>query len=688
MSISQITDRLAVHQVKVGSLKLSQLKVGHRIAGGFALVLLIAMAIAAIGLSGLKGAGNDLELYATESDITRRLGNVTTDINDLRRTIYRYATTGDAVALNAAKTIRTRLMEELTAVRDREEGGHRETLDRMVGLMGDYSKLMERMEVLRTKRDGLIRETLEPNGAKVRKDLAAIVREISTRSNPEATANAAITETAFYMAELAATRFLNQPSAAGAKETRQMVEDFVAKSDELLTFLRDPALRRQASDAVNLAMDYSGAFDQVATAALESENMIGVVMPKLGTTFSSLAQEMKADQDQNLQVIQAEVLERTAHQINLGMGFTAAALVAAAALSWAIARSIVTPVRAMTSAMTRLAGGDLGVDIPATERQDEIGGMGRAVQVFKDNAIAVERLRAEQVEAEKRAAVQRHQALEEMADDFQDHVSAVVGKVSKAAGDMVGTSHTMADIADRTSSQAAAAAAAAEEASTNVQTVASAAEELSASIAEISRQVCHANATAADAARRAEHTDGIVRSLAEAASRIGEVVGLITDIANQTNLLALNATIEAARAGEAGKGFAVVAGEVKNLATQTAKATGEISGQVNAIQSVTREAVEAIHAISTTINEISHVSTAIASAVEEQQAATHEIARNVEQAAIGTAQVAANVTGVTDAAAEAGRAAGMVLKESEALTTTSGDLRDEAEGFIARVRQG
>ena len=93
---------------------------------------------------------------------------------------------------------------------------------------------------------------------------------------------------------------------------------------------------------------------------------------------------------------------------------------------------------------------------------------------------------------------------------------------------------------------------------------------------------------AGTAVEEAQRTDALVRGLVEAGSRIGDVVKLIKDIASQTNLLALNATIEAARAGEAGRGFAVVAGEVKNLATQTGKATDEIAAQIVAVQNATQ----------------------------------------------------------------------------------------------------
>ena len=353
--------------------------------------------------------------------------------------------------------------------------------------------------------------------------------------------------------------------------------------------------------------------------------------------------------------------------------------------SLGMARLIAHPVTHMTEVMGRLADGQLELDVPLQQQQDEIGGMARAVQVFKANAIA--RRTLEEHEHDAMAQRERHAvAIETLTRDFDMAASSALAGVADAASDMKVTAQGMAATAEQTSRQATEVAAATECASSNVQTVAAAAEELSASIGEIGHQVERSSQTSRAAADEARHTNAMVKGLAEAAARIGDVVNLINDIAGQTNLLALNATIEAARAGEAGKGFAVVAGEVKNLANQTARATGEIGQQVANVQDATGKAVGAIEGIVARIGEINEIAAAIASAVEEQNAATNEISRNIQQASGGTQQVAATIGGVTQAAGETGSAAALVLGSAMTLSERSDDIRRLVQDFLQKVR--
>ena len=358
------------------------------------------------------------------------------------------------------------------------------------------------------------------------------------------------------------------------------------------------------------------------------------------------------------------------------------ALVGAFGIAFAVTR----PIQRITTEMNTLAKGDSSVAISATEREDEIGHMAKAVLVFKNNAIEIERLREEQIETERDAAERRKAEMVRLADSFEAAVGEIVETVSSASTELEASAGTLTSTAERAQEVTTMVAAASEEASTNVQSVASATEELSTSVNEISRQVQESARMASEAVDQARVTNNRVSELSKAASRIGDVVELINTIAGQTNLLALNATIEAARAGEAGRGFAVVASEVKALAEQTAKATGEIGQQITGIQAATQESVGAIKEISGTIERLSEIASTIAAAVEEQGAATQEISRNVQQAAHGTQRVSSNITDVQRGASETGSASSQVLSAAQSLSSDSNRLKLEVGKFLDTVR--
>ena len=495
---------------------------------------------------------------------------------------------------------------------------------------------------------------------------------------------------------------LQKASEALAERQRSVT----AIADSMLKLSRSAENRARIEKLKTLAADYMKEAQQISavrSAAFSPGTAEGGTrLAQINEEAVRLAREVTLPIASELDVLTNQIAEFAKHKSELDSAEAEQEMEAAERVammigactmfvligSWIVSFvTIARPIRALTLAMDKLAGGDFSIVLPGLGRKDEVGGVAAAVEKFKvvseqkarDEAEA--KIRQDQIVAEQRKADMR-----KLADGFEAAVGEIVETVSSASTELEASASTLTSTAERAQQLTTVVAAASEEASTNVQSVASATEELSSSITEISRQVQESARVAREAVDQARNTTERVSELSKAATRIGDVVELINTIAGQTNLLALNATIEAARAGEAGRGFAVVASEVKALAEQTAKATGEIGQQITGIQAATEQSVGAIKDISDTIEKLSEISSTIAAAVEEQGAATQEISRNVTQAAQGTQQVSSNITDVQRGASETGSASSQVLSAAQSLSGDSNRLKLEVGKFLGTVR--
>ena len=394
---------------------------------------------------------------------------------------------------------------------------------------------------------------------------------------------------------------------------------------------------------------------------------------------------VKQANDQNA-ATEVAATERVSTFTLLLWGVSAIVFLVIGAGVFGVAFGVIRPIAEMTAVMKGLAGGDLDIPVPALSRGDEVGGMARAVQVFKESALRVQSMEQAQAGLKLKAEGDRKAAMQQMADGFDSAIGKIIQNVSTASSELESSAGQLTRTAETTQMLSATVASASEQSSSNAQSAAAAAEQMASSVSEISRQVQDSHKISREAVSQVEQTNARIADLAQSASRIGEVVKMISAVAEQTNLLALNATIEAARAGEAGRGFAVVASEVKALAAQTAKATEEISEQIGQMQTATDQSVSAIAEIGGTIGRIAEISQTIAAAVEEQGATTQEISRSVQQAAEGATQVAGSITDVNRGATDTGTASTHVHGLAQSLLGQSNHLKGEVEKFLSTVR--
>ena len=398
-------------------------------------------------------------------------------------------------------------------------------------------------------------------------------------------------------------------------------------------------------------------------------------------------------------------------------GLLAAGVIAAVwQASRLIGRKVVDPMAETAETMRQMATGDFDLVTPGLGRQDEVGVMAQAIEVFRktskdkiqadnDQRMVVEKLT---VGLSKLAAKDLefridcvfpadYEGLRENYNAAVDDLSASLRTVRVGSTSVMSSIAEIRAAADDLASRNELQAANLEETAAAMNMVTSSINDTAASAASVQKTIVKAHEQANEGGQVVQDAIEAMAAIERSSAQITQIIDVIDGIAFQTNLLALNAGVEAARAGEAGKGFAVVASEVRALAQRSADAANDIkalistsSAQVKSGVVLVGETGSRLRGIVAQVAESSAMVGGIAGAAVEQAAnlrqvnvAVGEMDRMTQQNAAMVEQSTAATRALSDEANELTRIVSSfrtrdVSKRPEKLASTSQWRRSSA----------
>ncbi|BDM24228.1 methyl-accepting chemotaxis protein [Pseudomonas sp. LRP2-20] len=599
---------------------LANLGMARKLGLGFALVLLLTVAVAAIGIAALHSVGQRF-------DGLRELGRFNTDLLRLRQHEQAFALRSDIKEAEALRSGLHNLAERARSL---------PALAAAEADLAAYGQAFEAfVEAVQAKELAL--------------DMASW--SVSSVANNLDVLQAGLADDATYTLKQSQGQqggeFLEQAGQV-AQVSRLMLQamdqarvrlDKSRKGEEgeqgrIAQTLEAAQLVEQLKAAVTDA-GYQSVLGEVAGHIASFSDKLNEYTDLLGKEQGIKAQLQASAEQVTGRVDQAYAVDQQAMQAELARNSVAIALATGLALlvgilaAWLITRAVVGPLKRVIGRAQRIAAGELGLEDEAP-RTDEVGQLMQAMQQMAAGLSGVVSGLQQGIEQLAGSA----QALSAVTEQTNREVGSQKEETEQVATAMQQMTATVHDVA-RNAEEAAQAAQAADDKVDAGQRV-----------VRESMQRIEQLATAADTASAG------IDSLSAEIHTIGDVLAVIKSVAEQTNLLALNAAIEAARAGEQGRGFAVVADEVRALSRRTRQSTEEIERLVaslrgNAQQSVAQirgstelvrlavadalQTESALGSIAVAVSLIQQMNQQIAAAAEQQSSVAEEISRSVTQ---------------------------------------------------------
>ncbi len=352
---------------------------------GLCVLIALHLLLAVVAHFGFAGACDAIDEYeraeldAAEAMAIDRLGS------ELQRAVSMYLRTGYASAEGRTREISGRLSIVLDDAAERATEMHtRETLALLQGLLGTYTEHFEKLVIDRGAQDRVVDERLFGVGDSILAAYAAL-------GEPAAPRRVAFVG-AIGQAEHAAMRYVLRPDSAEILAFERALGTAREEVGRL-----DPRAFTPEQRGVLLARldEYEAAFVKVYQLTRGRLYLMNVVMAGEAAEFHWLSRDLRERGVERSGALLAQTKRRLLSSQVLSGAFSGATILAAIVACWVIVKSVTRPILRIATVFGEIASGRHSVRVPYLEREDEIGSMASAAEVFRDQSIESQELVSE-----------------------------------------------------------------------------------------------------------------------------------------------------------------------------------------------------------------------------------------------------------------------------------------------------
>ena len=425
------------------------MKISVKILSGFLGLIAIMAIVAFIGIYALGDVGDGFTNYRKLALQTNQSGRVQANLLTARLNVKNFIIDATPEAIKAVETRAQATLKLTDGLHDMAtDPEHVKMAEEAKAQLQDYLKTFKAVTELQAQRNELVLNGLDKKGPQIERKITATMKSAMQDGDAQAAYKAGLVLRQLLLGRLYAAKYLVKNDDASFKRVQKELTELAKSQQELLDELQNQTRRQLATEAITLIGQYAKQLTQTHEVIKKRNDLIkhklDVIGPKVANDIETLKLDIKERQD----TVGPEMVATIETDSTLTLVVSILAGIAGVAVAFFIGRGISRPIVAMTTAMQSLAQGELETEVPGQNRKDEIGEMADAVQVFKDNALAVKRMEEEQEQQrlnnEKRVRDERLQ----LADNFEQAVMGIVQSVGDSATTMSTSAEQMRGIAE------------------------------------------------------------------------------------------------------------------------------------------------------------------------------------------------------------------------------------------------